>query len=153
VNKIKKSFSGNQIADLVVLLVLSSLVVWYFFDAHTASTHVLNLILILPLTGLILVLCLIQFVRQGFRRLPEEEEVEPVTSVLPVIGIFVMYTLTLPWLGFDVGTGIFIAVFLWFNGERRWPWIIGYAVCFASIVSLFFAAMLPYPMPMLVFPS
>jgi putative tricarboxylic transport membrane protein len=140
----RKLLSGNQRADLVVLIALSGLVVWYFLDAYNASTHVLNLIIILPLTGMTLLLCLIQFVRQLLDRSSEQLEVESVRAVFPVISIFVAYTMTLPWLGFDVGTGIFIAVFLWLNGD---------AVCFASIVSLFFGAMLPYPMPMLVFPS
>jgi putative tricarboxylic transport membrane protein len=111
------------------------------------------LILILPFTILTMLLCLIQFFRQLVGRPIEERVVEPVKSVFPVISLFVVYTLTLPWLGFDVGTCLFIAAFLWFHGERRWVWIAGYSLSFASVTSLFFAAMLPYPMPMLLFPS
>ncbi len=44
-------------------------------------------------------------------------------------------------------------VFLWLHGERRLRWNIGYAICFAVLVSLLFSQMLPYPMPMLVLPS
>ncbi len=149
----RKSLSGNQIADLVVLIVLAVLVVAYYLEARSASAHILNLILILPVTGLTLLLCLIQFIRQILDRSTEAVSVESVKSVLPVISLFVGYTLTLPWLGFDVGTALFIAVFLWLHGERRLVWVFGYSLSFASLVSLFFTAMLPYPIPMLIFPS
>ena len=149
----RKLLGGHQIADLSVLVALAGLVVWYFLDARSASTHILNLILILPFTVLTLVLCLVQFLRQLFGPPAKEHVVEPVKSVLTVIILFIVYTLTLPWLGFDVGTCLFIGAFLWFHGEHRWLWIAGYSVSFASVASLFFAAMLPYPLPMLVFPS
>ncbi|MBT5169889.1 MAG: tripartite tricarboxylate transporter TctB family protein [Opitutales bacterium] len=148
-----KPLTKHQIADLAILVALASLVVWYILDALSSSTQVLNLILILPFTVLTLLLCLIQFIYQLIRPSVEALSVEAVKSVLPVIALFAVYTLTLPWLGFDVGTCLFVGAFLWFHGERRWPWIVGYSLSFASIVSLFFAAMLPYPMPMLVFPS
>lgn len=144
---------GHRLTDLSVLVVLASLVVWYCLDAWNASTHILNLILILPLTCLVLLLCGIEFIRQLIVGPSTGDKAQPVRSALPVIGLFVAYTLSLPWLGFDIGTFLFIAVFLWINGERRWFWILGYSLCFASISSLFFAAMLPYPMPMSVFPS
>lgn len=149
----KKSFGGHQIADLIVLVVLAGLVVWYYLNARSASTHILNLILILPVTGLTLLFCMIQFIRQLMDRTTELVAVESVKSVVPVISLFVGYTLTLPWLGFDVGTALFIALFLWLHGERRLPWVLGYSLSFASLVSLFFTAMLPYPMPMLIFPA
>lgn len=152
-NQNRKSFSGHNIADLLVIVALAGLVVWYFLDARSASTHILNLILILPVTGLILLLCLIQFIRQLMNRSSEVVAVESVKSVLPIISLFVGYTLTLPWLGFDVGTALFVALFLWLHGERRIPWVLGYSLCFASLVSLFFPAMLAYPMPMLIFPG
>lgn len=149
----RRILGGHQIADLSVLVALAGLVVWYFLNARSASTHVLNLILILPFTALTLILCLVQFLRQLFGPPAKERVAESVKSVLPVIILFFAYTLTLPWLGFDVGTCLFIATFLWLHGERRWPWVAGYSVSFASVVSLFFVTMLPYPMPMLVFPS
>jgi len=148
-----KPLTKHQIVDLTVLVALASLVVWYFVNARSASTHILNLILILPFTVLTLFLCLIQFICQLIRPSVEAPAVESVKSVLPVISLFAVYALTLPWLGFDVGTCLFVGAFLWFHGERRWPWIVGYSLSFASVVSLFFIAMLPYPMPMLVFPS
>ncbi len=148
-----KALASHQIADLGILVVLAGLVVWYFLDAKSASTQILNLILILPFTVITLLLCLIQFVRQLIRPPIKEPKVERVKSVIPVISLFVAYTLTLPWMGFDLGTMLFIAAFLALHGERRWLWVAGYSLSFASVASLFFAAMLPYPLPMMIFPS
>ena len=80
----------------------------------------------------------------------EQPELDPVKSIVPVVSLFAGYVITLPWLGFDVGTFLFISLFLWFHGERRWQWVLGYGLCAATLMALFFSAMLPYPMPMLL---
>jgi hypothetical protein len=56
-------------------------------------------------------------------------------------------------LGFDVGTTLFVGSFLWLQGERRWYWLAGYSISLGFGLSLFFSAMLPYPMPMLLLQS
>ncbi|MEM7015777.1 MAG: tripartite tricarboxylate transporter TctB family protein [Pseudomonadota bacterium] len=145
-------FSKHQIADLVVLLLLAGIVIWYLRDAWQASSHIFNLVLILPVSAIILLLCLIQFIRQCLGRQPQAEEATPVTTVLPVMGLFAAYVLSLNWLGFDVGTFLLIATFLWVHGERRLPWMLGYALAFAVILAWAFSNILPYPMPMLLFP-
>jgi hypothetical protein len=116
----------------------------------------LNLILVLPLSVIVFVLCSVQFILNvpRVRSAVEHEEPEsaepPLADVLPVASLFAAYILTLRWLGFDVGTCIFIAGFLWLQGERRWPWLLGYSFGFAFAIAEFFARMLPYAMPMLV---
>ena len=146
-------FTRHQQADFVVLLALSSLVIWYLFDAYNASSHFANLILILPISILVLLLCLIEFISQlrGLHEPPPD--LEPMASMLPVILLFVAFVLSLEWLGFDVGTFAFICAFLWLHGERRIVWILAYSISFALLMSLFFSAMLPYPMPMLILPT
>ena len=143
--KINKS----RAADLVVLLVLASLVTAYGIDSYSASTEILNLILVLPLTIIVLVLCLIQFVVE-LRDSTSTPARENIADVAPVIGLFAVYVLSLNWLGFDVGTVLFVAAYLWLQGERRLPWLLGYSIALGFALALFFSAMLPYPMPMLV---
>lgn len=143
-------FDKHRIADLAVLLLLAGLVVVYCVDAVRASTQVLNLILVLPVTAIVLALCIAQFV-QNVRQPPAiADRQDAVKDVLPVAGLFAAYIVSLPWLGFDVGTCLFIAVFLWWHGERRWPWLIGYSLGVAFALAMFFSRMLPYPMPMLI---
>jgi hypothetical protein len=151
----KRAFGSHRLADLLVLVVLASFVFWYLSDTYNASTHVLNLVLVVPVSLIVLALCLIEFLRQVVGKEPDEEsdQREPVSRVSPLMILFAAYVLTLEWLGFDVGTVLFVASALWLYGERRLHWNIGYAICFAVLVSLLFSEMLPYPMPMLIFSS
>lgn len=144
------TFGKRRIADLFVLLVLAAMTALYCYDAISASTHVYNLVMVLPLTVLVLGLCLAQFVVAVRSGEPEAESAENVRDVLPVMMLFTAYVVSLNWLGFDIGTLLFMAVFLWMQGERRWPWLIGYSVAFAFVLTYFFQQMLPYPMPTLI---
>ena len=149
-NRQSGSVNKHRITDLFVLLVLAGLVTLYCVDAVGASRNIYNLILVLPVTGLVLVLCLAQFVISLRAVRSPTEPKESVTHIIPVVTMFAVYILTLPWLGFDVGTFLFIAVFLWVHGERRWTWLLGYSIAFSFLVAIFFSKMLPYPMPMLI---
>jgi len=113
-------FSGTHgkrlIADLVVLVILAIMATLYCYDAISASTHVYNLIMVLPLTVLVLGLCLAQFV-VTFRSVePAAEPAEKVLDVLPVMMLFTTYVVSLYWLGFDIGTLLFMVVFLRMQG-------------------------------------
>lgn len=149
-NNDTSSNNSHKLADIGILLALVFLIIWYCYDAYTASDAVINLILIVPVAGVALLLCGIEFVQQLKGQEAPVKALEPVSTMLPVIGLFCFYAVTLPWLGFDVGTLVFIALFLWTHGERRWQWVFGYSLVFALLVSLFFSNMLPYPMPMLL---
>lgn len=152
-SKGQQVMTRRKIADLLVLGLLAALVVLYGIDAVQASTEVLNLIMILPLTVAVLILCAIQFFVTLAPDRDEPAPREPLRHVLPVMLLFAAYVLSLPWLGFDVGTFAFLCTFLWMNGERRLPWLLGYSVGFAGLMAFFFAKMLPYPMPMLLLGS
>ena len=165
-NNITSRLTAHQIADFCLILVLASLAMVYLFDAYSASSHIMNLILILPVTILLLLLCLYEFVRQWISsqslpasemtgesdnsEIPQEETLEPLSTVMPVILMFIVYVLTLEWLGFDVGTFLFTSIFLRYHGETRWLWVIGYGFAFSLLTAIFFSMMLPYPMPMLI---
>lgn len=140
----------RRIADLFVLLVLAGMAAFYCYDAISASTHIYNLILVLPLTALVLGLCIAQFIVAVRSRESKGEPTEDVRDVLPVMILFTAYVVSLNWLGFDIGTLLFTAAFLWMQGERRWPWLFGYSIAFAFILTFFFQQMLPYPMPTLI---
>lgn len=144
--------------DIFILVALAALVAWYALDAYQASAHVANLILIAPVAGLTLALCIMELFR-GRRRPDDDASTDasnadaPMMPALIAMGCFAGYVLTLEWLGFDVGTFLFISAFLYSRGERRWRWLFAYSLTFALFVALFFASMLPYPMPMLILPS
>ena len=142
--------SKHRMADLIVLIGLMILVIIYCVDAVRASTNLLNLILVLPVTVIVLVLCLIQFFVSAPKTPSTTVVQDPLIDILPVIALFALYVVALPWLGFDIGTCLFLGSFLWMHGERRWVWLLGYSISFAFVLAIFFSKMLPYPMPMMV---
>lgn len=145
--------NGGRKADLAVLLALGGLALWYLFDAWRASVQVYNLIFVAPVTVLLLLLCLIEFVGQLRGAAAAPEALQPAAAAAPVIALFAAYVLSLPWLGFDAGTWLFVSAFLRLHGERRTVWALGYGLAFSLPTALFFSAMLPYPMPMLLLAS
>jgi putative tricarboxylic transport membrane protein len=140
----------SRVSDCIVLLVLASLVVLYGYDAYSASSDVLNLILVLPVIATVLVLCLAQFVVELRQANTETPVRDSMLDTAPVIGLFTFYVLTLEWLGFDIGTAVFVGAFLWLQGERRMRWLFAYSISLGFGLAMFFSTMLPYPMPMLI---
>lgn len=143
--------SKEKIANSIVLLCLASFVLWYAVDTHNASSSMENIILILPIAAITLCLCIYEFFTQKDINL--EEKKDDFLSVIPVMILFTLYILTLEILGFDVGTVLFLGLFLFFHGEKRLPWILGYSLVYGFIIAYFFSAMLPYPMPMTILPT
>lgn len=149
----KKSFfnSKDKIADLVLLGLIFSFVAWYFYDAYSESSRTENLILIAPIAAIVMILCIVEFVRNlKDDNVGEKEDVKK--AIIGII-VFGAYILSLEYLGFDVGTALFLAIYLILNGERKWHIVIIYSLLFAFLVSAFFAYMLPYPMPMSILPT
>ena len=150
---IKTRFTTHQWLDIAVLAMLILFTSWYLYDSYTASTHIMNLILVLPLACIIIALCTFELIQQFIKPLAPPDDLESISSVAPVMALFAAYVLSLKWLGFDVGTFLFIAVFLWLHGEKRIQWVLAYSIVFAAITAVFFSKMLPYPMPMLLLPT
>ncbi|WP_417578936.1 tripartite tricarboxylate transporter TctB family protein [Nitrincola sp.] len=147
-NKTKK-----DVGQLCMLLGLAGFTLWYLSDAIRVSFTTPNLLLILPVAVAVLILCITELVmnlKNG--NLFEPVEDEPIKEILPIIVLFAVYVLTLPWLGFDLGSILFVAIFLRMKNERNWFWVLGYSISFGLAIALFFALMLPYPMPMTFLP-
>src|SRR3546814_14704611 len=67
-----------------------------------------------------------------------------------LMALFALYVMTLPWLGFDVGSAVFVAAALVMDGERRLWLIAPVSIGFALGATLLFGLLLPYPMTTLV---
>lgn len=145
------TLSKENIANSIVILCLASFILWYAFDTHNASSSIENIVLILPVAAITLCLCIYELFTQ--KDIDKEEKKDDFLSVIPVMVIFTLYVLTLEYLGFDVGTVLFLGVFLFFHGEKRLPWILGYSLVYGFLIAYFFSEMLPYPMPMMILPT
>lgn len=153
------NLQNHHYGNLAVLIALFAVTGGYLWDTWRASTEIYNLIFVLPLTVSILVLCLATFVKELIAPDPvpdstaRQQDERERTSVFAVVILFVVYVVTLPWLGFDLGTFLFIAFFLRLAGEKNWPWTLGYSLVFSLGSALFFSFMLPYPMPLVLLPG
>ncbi len=152
-------------ADLTLALVIAAVVVWYMIDAYNASTKVANLLLIVPI-GLIslafLAGILIQIIPRFFAPTADKSSAgssqtdaddnneEGTEKIFPAMGLLALYVLALSFIGFDIATCLFVGAMLFVQGERRPFWLIGFPIIFSFLVSLFFVAMIPYPMPMAI---
>jgi len=146
------SISKEKVLNSIVIICLATFVLWYAIDTHRASSSIENIVLILPIASIILCLCLYEFFTQKDMQ-EEESSKEGFSSVIIVMLLFALYILTLEYLGFDVGTVVFFGLFLYFHGEKRLVWVLGYSVVYGFLLAYFFSYMLPYPMPMMLLPS
>lgn len=154
---------------LILVLFFASITGWYLFDAWQASSRVQNLILILPASLLSLALCAIVLVGivsapakrsetgESGRSVQSDEHERHPPEIFAVrfktaltMGIFAVYILSLPYLGFDIGTALFVVANLLLDGERRPLVLIGVPVLFAVAATICFGWLLPYPMPILL---
>lgn len=149
---------------LSLVLFFAGVTIAYFIDAWAASASLRNLVLLLPVSVLSLILCAliaVDIVRLRGREAGETTRDEGAVEAEPgslierykpavLMALFTLYILTLPWLGFDVGSAVFVAAALVLDGERR-VWLVApISIGFAVASTLLFHWLLPYPMPTLV---
>lgn len=146
------SLSKEKLANSIVILCLATFVLWYAFDTHKASSSLDNIILVIPVAAITLCLCIYEFFTQKDIN-KEEEPKDDFFSVIKAMSLFFIYILTLEYLGFDLGTIIFMAVFLYLHSEKRIVWVLAYSLVYGFVISYFFSQMLPYPMPMMFLPT
>lgn len=146
---------------VALVLFFAAVTIAYFADAWTASSTVRNMVLILPATVLSLVLCVIVAIGavlegRGTAETAPDETAEAPAPLLDrakpalLMALFALYIFTLPWLGFDVGSAVFVAAALLLDGERRLHVLLPVAIVFALLATLLFRWLLPYPMPLMV---
>jgi len=148
-----KTLSLDKRVNFGVLLAVTLFVLWYLYDAYKALASIENLILIGPIAVVTLGLCVAEFIRYLREDETNNSDKENIRDVLPAMVIFIGYVLSLEYLGFDIGTTLFTAIFLKVHGEKNWKMILIYSVLFGFLVSYFFSLMLPYPMPMSILPT
>ena len=140
--------------DFILLLTIVLFIIWYTYDAYSALASTENMIFIAPIAGVTFILCLMELFNQLKNKDKEEGKTkDKFKDIVPAIFIFAGYILSLEFLGFDIGTVLFIAIFLKVHGEKKWKNIVFYSLLFGILVPLFFSSMLPYPMPMSILPT
>ncbi len=149
-------------AELMLVLSIAVIIVWYMMDAYAASSKVANLLLIVPIGVIslgflfaIAIRILPGFLKPEEGDSPTESKKEEQTrengkKIFLAMALLALYVLIIPTIGFDIATFLFIGVMMFVQGERKWAWLIVFPLIFSFLVSQFFSAMIPYPMPMAI---
>lgn len=132
---------------------------WYFADAYLASARIQNLIFIAPAVTIVTILFAVVLITALLRRSDKVQEkdeqvvkatAQRLTMPIAVMILLLLYVVSLPRIGFDLATFLFIAGTLLAQGERRPLFIIIYSAIFSLLVVWAFKAMLTLDMPTLL---
>ena len=154
---------------LLVVAMIAVICAVYLRDTLTTSTHVNNILFVLPASLVALSLCL-AILPQIVRRVdaeqkpveksrldakPGEEATQQGWKELGWIALLIVcfgsYVYLLDRIGFDIASWIFITLGLFICGERRVLALAIYPPIAASLIVIGFQALIPYPMFTLIF--
>lgn len=163
---------------LTVLVVIAGATLWYNLDARAVSTDLNNLLLLQPVAIVTLLLCLFvapqcfTFVTDDQKPLPPARTAEsdagasegaaapPPTAgaegrdlakMLAMGGLLGLYVFSLGTIGFDVATFLFMVAAMVLCGERRPLALAAFPAAVTFVTIYGFKALMPYPMPTLLF--
>jgi hypothetical protein len=141
-------------ADLVIPVLAAAFTVYYLLTSANlvwearANGTVVGVIL--------LILCLIQFVRIGVRARAGEgtlglgtlaERSEAQGRRLMLLAILALYVAFIPWLGTTLGLFLVMIATMWVLGVRRLPVLLGIAFATAATMYILFIALLQTRLP------
>jgi putative tricarboxylic transport membrane protein len=150
--------------------VILAFLAWYLADASVASPTFSNLILIAPVGAVAIVLAILIgaleiFGHRAVARAIRLERVErtehgpsrfrsgSIRSIMLLMGSFALFVSAIPYLGFDIGSFVFIAATLWLLGERRILFILVVALCVSAAISLAALTLVTVPVPLQIAPA
>lgn len=144
---------------------LLTFVLWYLATATIASASFSNLILIAPVGAVAIVLLL----HIGWAEIAGPGPVAPsapapaqpqagaaerrfrsgsMRTIGPLMGLFALFVVAIPYLGFDIATFFFVGATLWLLGERRVLFSLTLSLAMAAALSVAALALLSFPMPL-----
>lgn len=135
---------------LVLLVVITSVVVFYWLDARAESLRANNLLLVQPAAIFALLLVLL-VLPQCFRRVdplaPDAAQTDfsELGKVALLAAAFGGFAFSLEAVGFDVSTFVFMLVALYICGERRWYVIVPFSAVFTVLLIYGYGALIPFP--------
>jgi len=152
---------------LLGLFVLGTLV--FLYDTLSESFRLENVIVILPVSALVIVLCVVQMVRQVLRRRAQplvakdidtdqqgSADANPkrwieLVKVPAFMSLLGLYILGLIYVAFDLSTFLFLFLALWLQGEKRLVFGAIYAAVLALALTWGLTYMVPFPFPTVFF--
>ena len=167
-------YLARGIGHLFLLVGFSGFVTWYALDAWRAQSEVENMLLIGPVSGLVLIVMvgiaigLIREMMQGAsgpgRAAPQIDPAAPAPdspdadtlrgrygAVLSA-GFLGVYVVSMPLIGFDIATAVFVAANMVLQGERNVLLIVFFSALVAILPVLAIEHLLSVPVPTMLLP-
>ena len=145
----------ERIARAIFATALAGFTLWYLHDARANSSDFVDLLLVQPVAIFILILYPFVFysaIRTPVSRAPENQLTrKTATRIFGSMILLSAYAGTLPFLGVDVATPLYVVLVLLLLGERRPLVLIAIPLIFTALVILAFNWLLQMPLPMLFF--
>lgn len=135
---------------------LAGFCLWYLIETLSVSTDFQNWLLIAPasLLGLGIYLFIIGAEVLGAGpdpKAPARAGRPPLdVRVLAFMALVGLYVISMPFIGFDTASVLFLVAALRLQGERRWPLVIGYSAVVGLGAAWVFKSMLSVPVPTLL---
>jgi hypothetical protein len=132
----------------------------YVLDTLSVSHHVNNIILVVPASGLILLLCVWVLisgisirkvspdVSNGQEQAISLEDKKALAKSIALMALTGVYVAIIEFVGLDIASFAYLIVILVLLGERRPIFVLCYALIFTFIVVGGTGALIPYPIPM-----
>lgn len=149
---------------LLVIAMIAVICAAYLRDTLATSTHVNNILFVLPASIIALLLCA-AIVPQAVRKVTVDKVLEPAHKaeedapsdtwrdlgwIALLVISFGLFVYSVERIGFDVASWLFITLGLFICGERRVLALILYPPVAAVLIVLGFRALIPYPMLTLI---
>ena len=130
----------------VVVLVLTALLWWVIIPnevkgfEQSLMPRLVTLLLGISALGLTL--------RPGPAKVSTDPaQVRGMVSVIGMMGVYLIYIIVIPTVGFFVSSGVALVVFLWLLGMRRVRILVGVPVVMLTSIWLIITELLQYPLP------
>jgi len=132
-------------AHLATLALLLSWVIWYWLDARSVSTDILNLLLVQPaaaLASLLIVMILPQCLTTAQHR--PTMTASQRTSIILLMLSFSLFVIMMFTVGVDIAVFLFTAACLLIFGERRWLVVLGFSLATTLFLIKGYRLLVPY---------
>lgn len=160
---------------LLALFILGTLV--FLYDTLSESFRLENVIVILPVSALVIVLCVVQVIGQVSRAralrsaalessADQKNSIKPAPELAPepapkrwkdrvrvpaFMALLGLYILGLIYVAFDLSTFLFLLLSLWLQGEKHLWFAALYAAFLAGALTWGLTYMVPFPFPTFFF--
>ncbi|CAM3669096.1 tripartite tricarboxylate transporter TctB family protein [Halomonas sp. AOP12-C2-37] len=136
--------------NVLFSLTLAGAFFYYAHGVHAAARGATDWVLVVPVAGIgiasLLVITGTKIVDWYREHAHDSGRTVPVKTLL-FMALLVLYVGALPFIGFDIGSFVFLALTLYVQGEKRWWVLLGSGVLVSFVVVLVFVQLLNVRLP------